>query len=131
MFKNKRFILIFLLETIMPWIVAILGIVDAFLFDDMGDYYRQKLMDKYESTKNVFDTLYRITTIYGLILLIALFIVGVVAFIVMCIRLFNKDEKTTWYILRPLVIWIYSGLCCLTTLIFIFLTIAFTIGMSV
>lgn len=66
MFKDKKFRLIFLLETILPWIVAILGLIDAFLFDDMGNYYRQKLMDKYESTKNVFDVLYRITTIYGL-----------------------------------------------------------------
>lgn len=129
MFSNKKFLSVFLAQTILPWVVAGLGIIDVFLFDSMSDYYRQGLMDKYEHTQDIFVAFYRFTMVYGVLLILALLIIGVIAFIIMIKNSVSEGEK--YSVARPLVIWLYGGLCILGTLILMFLAVAFTYGMSV
>lgn len=130
MFKNKKFLLVFIIETIVPWIVAVLGFITICFFDDEGEYYRLKMMDEYEHAKGLFRAFFSYTMLAGGVILFLLTIAGIVAFIFMIIHMV-KSEKEKYSIARPLIIGVWSGLCSVGTVILMLLTMAFTYGMSV
>lgn len=130
MFKSKQFLFLFIVETVMPWLTAVIGLFAILNFHSAGQYYRQHLMDDYEKAEKLFETFYRMTMTYGVCLLIALFVIGFVAFIMMLVRLLGS-KKEKYIVARPLIIWIYSGVCMVGTLLLILLTAGFTYGMSV
>ena len=131
MFKDKRFLAIFIVQTVTPWAIALLGIFDVYFWNMSSQYYREKLMDECERANMLFDKIYRITMVYGLVLLLAIFVTGIVAFVIMLINFIRKNNMREYSVARPLVIWLYSGGCMLGTLILMFLVIAFTVGQSV
>jgi len=130
MFKNKKFLCVFIAETVLPWLVAVMGLISIFFFHSMDQYYRERLMDEYEKAQKIFEGIYRVTLIYGGSLLVVLFVTGFISFILMLVHLF-RSHKEKYSVARPLIIWIYSGMCMFGTLLLILLTAGFTYGMSV
>lgn len=130
MLKNKKFITVFIVETIIPWIVGILGLFTIFFFNDMGDYYRERLMDEYERANSLFEGFMSSTMWAGGIIAFLLFITGFVAFIIMIVKLCSS-KKEKYSVMMPLIIWIWSGMCASCTLTLMFFTNVFTYGMSV
>lgn len=130
MFKNKKFLLIFIAETIMPWIVAVFGVIASTNFFAMDQYYRDRMMEEYEKTRDVFEIFYRLAMGYGIGLSAVLFIVGLVALVIMITRISKKDEDK-YMVTRPLVIWLWSGGCLVGTLLLMLLVFIFTYGQGV
>lgn len=131
MFENKKFLSIIIAQTAMPWVIAILGIFDVYFFNASSRYYREKLMAESEHADRIFMTLYRITLIYGGVLIVALLILGLIAFFAMIINLLKIKTRKKYSVTRPFVIWIYSGACIVGTLLLILLVAGFTYGQSV
>lgn len=117
MFANKKFLSIFVAETILPWIVALLGIVDVSLFS--------------ANTSDTFEVMYKITMFYAIGLAVLLLFVGFGAFVLMLMNIFGKSKGEKYSVARPLLIWIYSGVCVVGTLFLLLSVAACTYGQSV
>lgn len=130
MFKDKKFLTIFILETVLPWLVGILGAFAIFFFDDEGDLYREGLIEKSEIAGKVFKVFYGLALGLGGTLLVALFFLGLTCIVLVVARLLNK-EREQYSVMKPLVLWGWSIPCSVGTMMLILLTAAFTYGMSV
>lgn len=130
MFKNKKFKAIFIAEAVMPWVIAVLGgIVSSFYFS-AEKYFREGLDEEYRRAEELLNIFYNCSMWYGIGLSVVLSIVGLSSFVIMLVHLFEA-KKEKYSVARPLIIFLWSGLCVLGTFVLMFLVLCFTYGQGI
>jgi len=78
----------------------------------------------------MFKLFYDIAMVIGVGTMILLMVVAFISFVFMFYYLFKK-EKVKYSVARPLVIWLWSGLCTFGTFIQVIMVTAFTYGQGI
>jgi len=130
MFQNKKFRTVFILQTILPFGIGLLGMFAFFFYHDSSSLYTQHLLEEYERAEGWFRLFYRGAIGLGVGLLIANCVIGIVSFFAMLIQAMKK-EKEQYSIARPLTLWLWSGACNLAVLLWMLFVHTFTYGMGI
>lgn len=131
MFKNKKFKAIFIVEAVLPWVVAVLGGICSGFYYSAGKYFAEGLDEKYRRAEELCYLFYSCAMRYGIGLSIVLSIVGLISFVIMLVHLFGAKKEQEYSVARPLNIFLWSGLCVFGTFGLMFLVICFTYGQGV
>lgn len=126
MFQDKSFKKNYITSAIMPWLVCIPGLLAIVFFQKESDYFMAGLLEKSNRAGQLFECFYFCTMVLGVILVVVLGVRGLVSLL----DAFHST-KEKYSAARPLVNWIWSGVCSLVTLLLMLLIHAFTYGMSV
>lgn len=131
MFKDKKFLTIFIVETIMPWIVGIIGMLASVYFMKADQFYRKGQIEEYQIARQQFKNFYDCASQAQMIINIILLVTGIIAFILMLVNIIKNNKEQKYVVARPLTLWLWSGACIIGTYILMFLTMAFSYGMGV
>lgn len=131
MSNDKKYSVITKMQMIMPWGVALFGVIAAFFFYSEGRYHRAGLSEKVEWASHMCKTFFNIAMGYGAAVLIAMLVIGFIAFIVMIAHLLSSRRNEEFYVKRPFTIWIRCFGSMIGTFVLMLLTIAATYGQSV
>lgn len=130
MFKNKKFKAIFIAEAVMPWVIAVLGGIASSFYFSAEKYFREGLDEEYRRAEELLNIFYNCSMWYGIGLSVVLSIVGLSSFVIMLVHLFEA-KKEKYSVARPLIIFLWSGLCVLGTFVLMFLVLCFTYGQGI
>lgn len=130
MFKNKKFKTIFNAEAFMPWVVAVFGGIASVFYFSAGKYWGEGLDEKYRRAEKLCRIFYECSMWYGIGLSAVFLIVGLSSFVIMLVHLFGA-QKEKYSVARPLIIFLWSGVCVLETFVLMLLVIVFTYGQGV
>ncbi len=131
MFKDKRFIIPWLAEWIMPWLVLIAGIPAFYYFNESGQLWRKYGNGpEYEQTHELFVSFYDATMNIGVIVIFLELLLALIAFILLIINIYKKNQKP-FAITKPLILWLCPGVFVFGTLLLMLLVHTFTYGMSI
>ena len=130
MLENKKFKRIINAEAVMPWVVAVLGGIAAVFYFSAGKYFGERLDEEYRRAEKLCNIFYNCSMWYGIGLSVVLLIVGLSSFVIMLVHLFGA-KKEKYSVERPLIIFLWSGLCVLETFVLMLLVICFTYGQGV
>lgn len=131
MFKSKKFKSIFIVEAVMPWVVAVLGGICFSFYYSADKYFAEGLDEKYRRAEELCYIFYNCSMWYGIGLSVVLSIVGLISFVIMLVHLFGAKKEQKYSVERPLTIFFWSGLCVLGTFVLMFLVIGFTYGQGI
>lgn len=131
MFKNKKFKSIFIAEAVMQWVVAVLGGISSGFYFSADKYFDERLDEEYRRAEDLCDIFYNCSMWYGKGLNVVLSIIGLISFVIMLVHLFGAKKEQKYSVARPLIIFLWSGLCVWGTSVLMFLTLCFTYGQGV
>ncbi|MBE5942699.1 MAG: hypothetical protein E7264_09210 [Lachnospiraceae bacterium] len=116
MFKNNRIYAIsMVVQTFLPWLVVIFGICFMNYFWESSDAYNSgNYGNDYLEYQSLQETYELITDIMACVAIVAEWLIGVVMFFVMIIKIADK-QRPKGSIQNPLACWIYANICILGT----------------
>ena len=115
----------------MPWVVAVLGGISSSFYFSAEKYFREGLDEEYRRAEELLNIFYNCSMWYGIGLSVVFSIVGLISFVIMLVRLFGAKKDQKYSVARPLIIFLWSGLCVLGTFVLMFLVLVFTYAQGI
>lgn len=129
--RDKKFIILFIVEIVLPWLVLAFGIPAIYYCDRSYQYYSGGLtIEEHHYAAVMLYVFHRLSMCTGLVVILTELIIGFAAFIWMIVNISQK-KKERFCIIKPLVLWLCPGLFTIGTFFLMLLVSVFTYGQSV
>ncbi len=116
MFQNNRiYAICMVVQTLLPWLVIVFGICFMNYFWESSDAYNSgNYGNDYLEYQTLQETYELITDITTLVAIVVEWLLGVIMFFVMIVKLTDK-QRPKGSVQNPLACWLYSNMCILGT----------------
>ena len=140
-FDDKKFMIIMIAETALPWLVAVFGNIASYYFStgstywrlsSSGDeYLRKGYAEMYKRAESMCYIFYKCTMWFGGALIICFSVIGLAALVKHLKYRSVRENEVMYSKSRPLILFIWSTLCVLGTCVLMFMTLLFTYAQGV
>lgn len=129
--RDKKFIILFIVEIVLPWLVLAFGIPAIYYCHKGYQYYSGGItIEEHHYAAVMLYVFHSLSMGTGLVVILTELIIGFASFIWMIVNISQK-KKERFCIIKPLVLWLCPVLFTIGTFFLMIVVSIFTYGQSV